>query len=82
MSLSFDAGPTLSEGDMSSSVSIPSTKDVTLREIGGADDGELMRLIGLGDRAAFSVFCRRHAGRCLSIAQHLLRNEADAEEAV
>jgi RNA polymerase sigma-70 factor (ECF subfamily) len=46
------------------------------------DDGELMRAIGQGDRDAFAAFCRRHGGRCLSIAHHLLRNEADAEEVV
>jgi RNA polymerase sigma-70 factor (ECF subfamily) len=52
------------------------------RDYGTMNDLDLMRLIGAGNREAFAVFCRRHAGRCLSIALHLLRNEADAEEAV
>lgn len=46
------------------------------------DDDSLMERIGAGDRAAFVLFCRRHAGRCMSVAQQLLRNPADAEEAV
>jgi RNA polymerase sigma-70 factor (ECF subfamily) len=47
-----------------------------------ADDHELMRLIGVGDRAAFGLFCRRHGARCFAVAMHLLRNAADAEEVV
>lgn len=46
------------------------------------DDDTLMERIGAGDRAAFSQFCRRHGGRCLSVAQQILRNPDDAEEAV
>jgi RNA polymerase sigma-70 factor (ECF subfamily) len=45
-------------------------------------DNELMLRIGAGDRDAFTIFCRRHAGRCFAVATHLLRNAADAEEAV
>lgn len=55
---------------------------------GGADplgqlsDEDLMERVGAGDRAAFSLICRRHAARCLSVACQILRNPADAEEAV
>ncbi|HEY1721931.1 MAG TPA: sigma-70 family RNA polymerase sigma factor [Magnetospirillaceae bacterium] len=85
MSLPLDVGLTMPEMEASSPESVSDavpllgTPKEDLREV---SDTALMRLIGLGDRAAFSIFCRRHAARCLSIAFHLLRNEADAEEAV
>ena len=61
----------------------PSAPVVVARpDLTEASDAQLMQMIGTGDRTAFSAFCRRHAARCLSIAQHLLRNSADAEEVV
>ena len=47
-----------------------------------ATDAELMLRIGAGDQHAFILFARRHAPRCHAVAMHLLRNAADAEEAV
>ena len=44
------------------------------------DDDSLMTLIATGDRTAFGLFCRRHAGRCMAVAQQILNNPADAEE--
>jgi len=94
MSLSFDAGSlALLDLDPRES-SIGESAQQTRRALSivpnappldptaDATDTELMLRIGLGDRAAFSLFCRRHGGRCFSVAIHLLRNAADAEEAV
>jgi RNA polymerase sigma-70 factor (ECF subfamily) len=81
-----EADPASSASDGPSSGSdashFPAPIGVVRRDFAEASDAELMQMIGAGDRAAFSVFCRRHAARCLSIAQHLLRDSADAEEVV
>lgn len=93
MSLPFDVGsfvlPELEQGPASDVD--PSRQAVRarapVREPGlsadaEADDHELMRLIGAGNRVAFNLFCRRHASRCFAVSMHLLRNTADAEEVV
>lgn len=81
-----ESDPALSAADGPSSGSgvcqLPAPIGGVRRDFAEASDAELMQMIGAGDRAAFSIFCRRHAARCLSIAQHLLRDSADAEEVV
>ncbi|MFF5447981.1 RNA polymerase sigma factor [Streptomyces sp. NPDC012888] len=46
------------------------------------DDGVLTVRASEGDEDAFAVLVRRHSGRLLALAQHLLGNRADAEDAV
>jgi RNA polymerase sigma-70 factor (ECF subfamily) len=43
-------------------------------------DEALMARIAAGDRAAFRVLARRHAGSALALATHILGNRADAED--
>lgn len=47
-----------------------------------ADDGVLTVRAAEGDEEAFALLVRRHSSRLLSLAQHLLGNRADAEDAV
>lgn len=49
---------------------------------GDLDDSVLAARAGEGDDEAFAVLVRRHSGRLLALAQHLLGNRADAEDAV
>jgi RNA polymerase sigma-70 factor (ECF subfamily) len=64
-------------------IRVPATSpEIAPPSLDELDDDTLMERIGAGDRAAFSQFCRRHAARCLAVTQQLLRNPADAEEAV
>ncbi len=58
------------------------TEPVSARNLDEASDADLMVRVGRGDQRAFSALCRRHGERCLSVAFHLLRNSADAEEIV
>ncbi|MEW2417830.1 sigma-70 family RNA polymerase sigma factor [Streptomyces sp. NPDC046866] len=46
------------------------------------DDGVLAVRASEGDEDAFAVLVRRHSGRLLALAQHLLGNRTDAEDAV
>ncbi|MFD7554352.1 RNA polymerase sigma factor [Streptomyces sp. NPDC059835] len=46
------------------------------------DDSVLAVRASEGDEEAFAVLVRRHGGRLLALAQHLLGNRADAEDAV
>ncbi|MFJ3205706.1 RNA polymerase sigma factor [Streptomyces sp. NPDC086989] len=46
------------------------------------DDGVLAVRASEGDDDAFAVLVRRHSGRLLALAQHLLGNRSDAEDAV
>jgi RNA polymerase sigma-70 factor (ECF subfamily) len=46
------------------------------------DDTALMAAIANGDQAALATFARRHAARCLAVAQRIIGNAADAEEIV
>ncbi len=81
MSLTFDAA-SWSPPDQDAAQASGGDGRRSARELGETDDQHLMALIGAGDRAAFTVFCRRHTARCLSVAFHLLRDTGDAEEAV
>ena len=47
-----------------------------------ADERQLVEALRRGDEAAFEAVVRRHGGRMLSVARRILRNEAEAEEAV
>ncbi|MGW5852039.1 RNA polymerase sigma factor [Streptomyces sp. NPDC055254] len=49
---------------------------------GDLDDRVLAVWACAGDEEAFAVLVRRHSGRLLALAQHLLGNRADAEDAV
>lgn len=82
MTLLLEAGFALPDIEDFRAEIAPSSPVARIRDQDDATDFDLMRMIGAGNREAFAVFCRRHAGRCLSIANHLLRNDADAEEAV
>ncbi|MFJ3205645.1 RNA polymerase sigma factor [Streptomyces sp. NPDC086989] len=46
------------------------------------DDGLLAVRASEGDEEAFAILVRRHNGRLLALARHLLGNRADAEDAV
>ncbi|WP_435851328.1 RNA polymerase sigma factor [Streptomyces thermolilacinus] len=48
----------------------------------GLDDSVLVVWACEGDEEAFAVLVRRHSSRLLALAQHLLGNRADAEDAV
>jgi len=93
MSLPFDVGsfslldsaqPAPHDSELLSRASDPQESRVRAIPgiVGNDDDTSLMLRIGAGDRAAFDRFCRRHGPRCFAVAMHLLRNSADAEEAV
>jgi RNA polymerase sigma-70 factor, ECF subfamily len=45
-------------------------------------DEVLMARIAAGSQAAFHSFTRRHVARCLAVAQRIIGNPSDAEEAV
>ncbi len=47
-----------------------------------ANDDELMRLAGSGDRAAFTWLVTRHLDRGRALAWRIVRNRSDAEEIV
>jgi RNA polymerase sigma-70 factor (ECF subfamily) len=47
-----------------------------------ADERQLVEGLRAGDEAAFETVVRRHGGRMLSVARRILRDEAEAEEAV
>lgn len=47
-----------------------------------ANDEALMVRIVAGDQAAFHSFTQRHVARCLAVAQRIIGNPSDAEEAV
>lgn len=49
---------------------------------GPADDGVLVRRIVAGDGAAFELLMRRHNQRLYRLARSMLRNAADAEDAL
>ncbi|MEU2391424.1 sigma-70 family RNA polymerase sigma factor [Streptomyces sp. NPDC007369] len=51
-------------------------------EPGDLDDKVLAVRASEGDEEAFAVLVRRHSGRLLALARHLLGNRADAEDAV
>ncbi len=53
--------------------------DLTLRE---TQDGELLRLIGGGDQAAFRELYERYAGRLLAYVRAMGRQQVSAEDAV
>ncbi len=82
MTLLLEAGFTIPDLEDIHAGTAPSSRVARRSDHSDANDLDLMRMIGAGNREAFSVFCRRHGGRCLSIANHLLRNDADAEEVV
>lgn len=46
------------------------------------DDGVLAVRASEGDEDAFAILVRRHSGRLLALARHLLGNRTDAEDAV
>jgi RNA polymerase sigma-70 factor, ECF subfamily len=46
------------------------------------DDAELVPRITQGDQAAFEVLMRRHNGRLFRVARAILRDDAEAEDAV
>ncbi|MFD3547092.1 RNA polymerase sigma factor [Streptomyces sp. NPDC058655] len=48
----------------------------------GLEDGLLAIWACKGDEEAFAILVRRHSSRLLGLAQHLLGNRADAEDAV
>ncbi|MEU9182357.1 sigma-70 family RNA polymerase sigma factor [Streptomyces sp. NPDC048550] len=50
--------------------------------VGALDDSVLAIRASEGDEDAFAVLVRRHSSRLLALAQHLLGNRADAEDAV
>jgi RNA polymerase sigma-70 factor, ECF subfamily len=72
------------------SVSSPSGLASTALLVGAApdqgaadgDDEVLMARIAAGDQAAFHSFTRCHVARCLAVAQRIIGNPSDAEEAV
>src|SRR5262249_20129646 len=47
-----------------------------------ADDSELARLIGRGDHSAFEQLMRRHNGKLFRVARAILRDDAEAEDAL
>ncbi|MGW6861080.1 RNA polymerase sigma factor [Streptomyces xanthophaeus] len=50
--------------------------------VGTLDDSVLAIRASEGDEDAFAVLVRRHSSRLLALAQHLLGNRTDAEDAV
>ena len=46
------------------------------------DDGELARRIGRGDNTAFETVMRRHNGMLFRVARSILRDDAEAEDAL
>jgi RNA polymerase sigma-70 factor (ECF subfamily) len=46
------------------------------------DEQALLRRLRAGDAAAFETLVRTHAGRMLSVARRMLRNEEDARDAL
>ncbi len=46
------------------------------------DDSQLVRLIAGGDQAAFETMMRRHNGKLFRVARAILKEDADAEEAL
>ncbi|MGW6843529.1 RNA polymerase sigma factor [Streptomyces sp. NPDC054958] len=62
----------------------PPTADVAAEQTpaDALDDSVLAVRSAEGDEDAFAVLVRRHSGRLLALAQHLLGNRTDAEDAV
>ncbi|MGW0749163.1 RNA polymerase sigma factor [Streptomyces sp. NPDC002587] len=50
--------------------------------VGDLNDGVLTVRASEGDEDAFAVLVRRHSSRLIALAQHLLGNRTDAEDAV
>lgn len=48
--------------------------------VGGVDDGELLRLIGVGDTRALALFYRRHGPASLWLACHVIGDCKKAED--
>ena len=46
------------------------------------DDAELVRRIGRRDQAAFEIMMRRHNGKLFRVARAILRDDAEAEDAL
>ncbi|MFE9633374.1 RNA polymerase sigma factor [Streptomyces sp. NPDC006463] len=62
---------------------LPTAGVATEQALAGAlDDDVLAVRASEGDEDAFAVLVRRHSGRLLALAQHLLGNRTDAEDAV
>ncbi|MFD3325547.1 RNA polymerase sigma factor [Streptomyces sp. NPDC058701] len=61
----------------------PAVGAVASQEVSGdLEDSALAVWACEGDEEAFAVLVRRHSSRLLALAQHLLGNRADAEDAV
>ncbi|MFE5520940.1 RNA polymerase sigma factor [Streptomyces virginiae] len=61
---------------------MPALDDAVEDALSDLDDGVLAVRACEDDDEAFAVLVRRHSGHLLALAQHLLGNRADAEDAV
>jgi RNA polymerase sigma-70 factor, ECF subfamily len=59
-----------------------SPQSATVVVLSTLDDFELARRIARGDHAAFEALMRRHNGRLFRVARSILRDDADAEDAL
>src|SRR5215204_6160651 len=57
---------------MPNSAAVPAAKD----------DADLVRRIGLNDQAAFESLMRQHNGRLFRVARAILKDDAEAEDAL
>lgn len=60
----------------------PDTSPVSAATGPPSADGDLIRRLRAGDEAAFAELVRDYAGRLLAVTRRILRNDADAEDAL
>jgi RNA polymerase sigma-70 factor (ECF subfamily) len=58
------------------------TRQSSAAVLAKADDPELVDRVTRGDQRAFEALMRRHNGRLFRVARAILKNDADAEEAL